>query len=306
MSTIAVPPPLFAPELGDSVQGGNLAELEAELESELQVQPSTQNPQRQAQSAVTTGWGRAGVISVGRSTVTSGTVADALEAIRELMLEQIESAKDQGTNPNEVAFGDSAVRVTFYTVLPYKQQRTLFLEIASKSSAWPRIRGLFGAPPYQFLGPEDASALRAAGIASRRTNMGYSEVQSASNYSQFGSGHYADEYEREYRVLPRANANVSDPLPWLLKEIGTNELQLEVRVKKRDKKQKLELLKDRNGKVMLTFPRPGDQIQLTETPRLLRIQNKRAQDAARTLLRVRRVVPRGERSATAAILGTVM
>ena len=236
----------------------------------------------------------------------SRTVADAVDAIRALMLQQIQSAKQQGTKPNEVAEGDSAVRVTFYTVLPYAQQRTLFLDIASKHTAWPRLRGLFGAPPYQFLGAEDAWALRAAGIAHNRTNMGYEDKQAAANYSQFGSGHYADVYEREYRVLPRLNANITDPLPWMLQELGTNDLRLEVRVKKRDRKRKLELLKDKEGRVMLTFPRPGDQIQLTETPRLLSIQNKRSQDAATPILKVRRVVPRGERSATAAVLGTVL
>jgi len=309
MAAVAIPPSLFGPELAvGELVGTDLghvvdpATLQAEIEADVLANPSRERQSRRSRPNSGT---NQGIIGVGR-TNTSRTVADAVESMRTLMLQQIQSAGEQGTKPNEVAEGDSAVRVVFYTVLPYAQQRSLFLEIAQNPRAWPRLRGLFGAPPYQFLGAEDAWALRAAGIARGRTHMGYEDKQAAANYSQFGSGHYADIYEREYRVLPRLNADVTDPLPWMLQELGTSDLRLEVRVKKRDRKRKLELLKDKDGRVMLTFPRPGDHIQLTETPRMLSIQNKRAVDAAKPLLKVKRVFPRGDHAATAAVLGTVI
>jgi len=309
MAAVALPSSLFGPELAGSElvgpdlgYGVDVATLQADIEADVLANPSRE---RQSRRSMPNSGGNQGMVGVGRA-IMSRTVADAVESIRALMLRQIQSAGDQGTEPNQVAKGDPALRVVFYTVLPYAQQRSLFLEIAQNPRAWPRLRGLFGAPPYQFLGAEDAWALRAAGIAHGRTHMGYQEKQVASNYSQFGSGHYADIYEREYRVLPRVNADVSDPLPWMLQDLGTNELQLEVRVKKRDRKRKLELLKDKEGRVMLTFPRPGDHIQLTETPRMLSIQNKRDVDAAKPLIKVKRVVPRGEHAATAAVLGIVI
>lgn len=308
MAAVALPPSLFGPELGvsaladpDSGLGVDPLTLQADLQSEL---AGNSGVELQVRRSRPTGARNSGV---GRhSTTTSKTVADAVDAIHSLMLQQIQSATEQGVKPNEIADGDSTVRVTFYTMLPYAQQRSLFLNIASERRAWPRLRGLFGSPPYQFLGLDDAWALRAAGISHKRTNMGYQKTSVAANYSQFGSGHYIDVYEREYRVLPRTNADITDPLPWMIQDMGTQDLRLEVRVKKRDRKSKLKLFKNKEERVKLTFPRPGDHIQLTETPQLLSMQNKHSKDAATPTLKVRHVVPRGEHAATAAVLGTVL
>ena len=310
---VVLPPPLFGPELlGPDLVGPdqgpevNVAALQADLKADLDAATGTVPFSDRGPRRSRTGGPRApGLITVGRAG-TSRTVADAVDNIRALMERQIARAKEDSVKPNEVADGDGPVRVTFYTVLPYAQQRSLFLEMASQQRVWPRLRGLFGAPPYQFLGPEDAWALRAAGIAHNRTNMGYENTQAAANYSQFGAGHYIDDHEREYRVLPTDRAKLTDPLPWMLQERNARDLRLEVRVKKRDKKRKLELLRDRDGRAMLTFPSPGDQVELVETNRLLSIQNKRYTDASRPTIKIRRVVPRGEHSATAAVFATVI
>ena len=234
------------------------------------------------------------------------TVRDAVEAITAAIERQIEMAKEEGAKANELVYGDSVVRVMLYTILPYTQQREVFLQIASKPAAWPRLRGIFGAPPYQFLHAEDAWVLRAAGIAAHRSNMGYATPCVAASYSQFGMGHYVDIHEREYRALPSPEATLDDALPWMLDDYaGAGNLRFEVRIKKRSTRKKMAILKTREGAAKLTFPKPGDELELFDSVALLKLMGNDRKDAATSIVVVKRVVPRSHHSATAAMLATL-
>lgn len=233
------------------------------------------------------------------------TMGDAVNHVVRAVEHQIEMGVASRVGPNEPIFGDAAARTTFYTLLPDAQQREVFLHFASQMRVWPRLRALFGAPPYNFLNPEDGGMLRAAGIAAGRTHMAHQDGQSAASYAQFGTGQLVDELEREYRVTPPIVQRNTDPLPWRFDEAPSRDLVLQVRVKKRTRAHKAELFKDTEGRKTLTFPRPGDQIRLRETNGLLQIQRQSRNTAATTVLRVRRVIPRGENAATAAVLATI-
>lgn len=232
------------------------------------------------------------------------TVADAYDHVMTVMNKQLERGQGLGFKPNESIVGDSAARATFYTLLGDRQQRGVFLEVAGPMQNWPRIRGLFGAPPYSFLRTEDAHMLRAAGIAAGRANMAHEDSQAAASYAQFGTGQMIDAFEREYRVMPRDNVRDSDSVPWAFDVGPSEDIHMQVRVKKRDRKKKMEMLKDSEARKTLTFPRPGDRITLTPTASLLSIQRRRASTSEYTLT-VRRIVLRSESSATAALIATL-
>lgn len=230
------------------------------------------------------------------------TLGDAVEHVTAAMDRQIERGHTDGFRPNESIVGDSAARTTFYTLLPDIEQREVFLSIAGDMRNWARLRALFGAPPYNFLKSEDAGMLRAAGIAQGRSNMAHEDSQSAANYTQFGVGQLIDEEEREYRVTPHEQIKSTDPAPFLLETHAGADIVLQVRVKKRDRKRKLEMLKDKDARRTLTFPRPGDHIVLSPTQGMLSIQRRRSSNLQPITLRVKRVIPRGESAATAAVV----
>lgn len=239
------------------------------------------------------------VVETGQSIETLG---DAVDHVSSVMDRQLERGQADGFRPNESINGDAAARATFYTLLPDRQQRDVFLHVAGNMRNWPRLRPLFGAPPYNFLRSEDAGMLRAAGIAHGRSNMAHEDSQSAANYTQFGSGQLVDVQEREYRVTPLEETRLTDPAPFLLNVGANKEIVLQVRVKKRDRKRKMEMLKDNDARKTLTFPRPGDKVTLSPTQSLLSIQRRRSTNIEPITLLIRRVVPRGESAATAAIV----
>lgn len=230
------------------------------------------------------------------------TIGEAINHVTDIMDAQIGRAIDMGTLPNEPISGDAASRSVFFTLLPETYQRRVFLKLAANSRAWPRLRALFGAPPYSFLGPQDAGLLRAAGIASSRANMAY-DSNTIANYSQFGSGQLIDESDREYRVVDKS-ATEKDPLPCNLEGGRSEYVELVVRIQKRSRGERIRRLNDLKLKKTIMFPLPGEKLNLTETKRLLVIQGKRPEAATRAALKVRQVVPRGSNAATAAILAT--
>lgn len=233
------------------------------------------------------------------------TLGDAVEHINTIMDRQIDAAVDQNAPVNEAIRGDAPARTTFYTLLPDPQQRQVFLRVANQVRAWPRLRPLFGAPPFGFLRNEDAGILRAAGIASNRSNMTHEEFQSAASYSQFGAGQLYDELAREYRVIRRQNVSDTDPLPCNFDVRDKPDMLLQVRLRRRTREKKLEMMRDVTQRDQLNFPRPGDRIILKETKRILQIQGKRPDSAVATTLLVKRVVPRSLGSATAALIAII-
>lgn len=230
------------------------------------------------------------------------TIGEALAHVTDIFERQINNAQELGAPANEAIHGDSAARAIFYTLLPEGFQRQVFLATAGNRNAWPRLRSLFGAPPYAFLGPQDAGMLRAAGFAQNRSNMSY-DGNTIANYSQFGAGQLVDESEREYRVIDRT-ATERDPLPCNLEGGHAEYVQLIVRVHKRSREDRVRRLKDQRLRKTIMFPIPGEKLNLTETKRLLTIQGKRPEAATRAILQVRQVVPRSAGAATAAILAS--
>ena len=230
------------------------------------------------------------------------TIGEAVEHVRELMEAQVARAIEERVDRNAPCNGDAAARNTFYTLLPDPQQRAVFVAVVRQMRAWPRIRTLFGAPPYGFLRQEDAGLLRAAGIAQGRSNMTHDVAHAAASYSQFGAGQLIDELSREYRVVRRQNVREDDPLPFDLTVRDAPDVLMQVRIRKRAREAKIAMLRDVNERLKLEFPRVGDRIVVKETRRILSLQGRAQSTAKRTTLRVKRVVPRAQHALTAALI----
>jgi len=237
---------------------------------------------------------------------TIRTVGEAVQHVQDLLEAQLARATDLGTAANVAAPGDGGVRNAFYTLLAESQQRMVFLAFAGQMRAWPRLRALFGAPPYGFLRAEDAGMLRATGIASNRTNMAHETAQAAASYSQFGAAQLTDDLERDYRVVRRQNVNENDPLPYTFEVRDAPDVLLHVRVKRRSRQAKMAMLRDRTEREKLSFPRPGQRLSLRETRRVLRLTGTRTAVGRLTNLIVKRVIPRGENASTAAVICVVI
>ena len=141
------------------------------------------------------------------------SVPDALQTLRELYAAQLARAHEEKAAPNTSVDGDGAARSAFLTLLPPEEQRAFFLTTIQRREFWPRIRTLFGAPPFSFLRPEDDGVLRAAGISAKRTHMAHDEA-TATNYSEFGEGHFTDHAGRLYKVIAKKRAHSRAELPW--------------------------------------------------------------------------------------------
>ena len=223
------------------------------------------------------------------------TSGEAFRYCEDLVQTQLAAASAEAPEPNTPMRGDTAARLAILLLLNDRQQRRLFLNVANRSSAWPRLRPLFGAPPYNFLLPQDAGALRAGGFARARANMTYEESRTA-NVAQFGPGQFEDQHTREYRVVPRGD---DDTLP-----IGSgffdseNHLVLQVKVKKHAGVKKRALVHSAFKK-QLFFPQPGETLVLQETKSMLSAMGVRT--PKQTVLRVRALIPRGEGASTATI-----
>ena len=138
--------------------------------------------------------------------IKEGTVTNA--ALMQIMGDsinlQVTRAKDVNAPPQMEISGDAAVRRTIQTLLTYPQQRQLFRDLVGANHG-ERVRALFGAPPYSFLGEGDSLLLDAAGIAHGRVNMAYDTMR-VPNYSQFGVAACVDHNRREYRLHMRVDA----------------------------------------------------------------------------------------------------
>jgi hypothetical protein len=243
------------------------------------------------------------------------TVGDAVQRLRERVQAQVRLAAQQGTRPTIALGGDRSVRVAFYTLLPPRQQRALFLELMGQVDLWPRVRHLFGAPPYDFLEPGDASRFSAAGFATGRANMAHDEVRTVAGYSQYGQGQFIDAYRREYKVMQQGRTPARDADTLLFEPNGVTRapvLIVHVRVRRTSRRKRLEALADVQRRRTVLFPTPGEQIEIRLTPQMTAVLAGAETDAAsaasgarRLTIRVERVVPRGRSANTAAMVATV-
>lgn len=227
------------------------------------------------------------------------TAGDAYRVCKAMFEEQQHRALDTGAAANTAAPGDSSARAAFLLLLTDSQQRALFLETATRPEMWPRIRTLFGAPPFHFLRASDAAALNASGFAKGRANMTYESGSRVANMQQFGPGQLMDQHLREYRVSP-LDVDPADPLPGAeYFQRATRSIILQVKIKKTDRQHKRQLLHTELKK-QLFFPQPGDRIVLRETARMLSARGLKNSDS--TELQVKALWPRSEGSSTAAVL----
>ena len=237
------------------------------------------------------------------------TVGDVLELCRELSTAQLEKAFDLGSDakPNEAISGDAVVKTAIQTLLPDTQQRDLFLELASNPKTWPRLKPFFGAPPYHFLREQDAGLMRATGMSRGRTHMAYDAQNpflAVTTIAQFGAGHFVDEHERVYRVLPWQPLRETDALPTRLESAADpSNVLMHVKVPKRPREEKIRLMSSSATKKRCFFPQPGEQIRMTETKRMMTFLNQRS--GTEVTCKVKRLMPRDEGSSTAAIVVAV-
>ena len=200
-------------------------------------------------------------------------VHEAYEYIEQRIRQQVDAASIANA-PNNIAIpGDSSTKTAFYTLLNRNQQRRLFLNASKSEATWPRLRSLFGAPPYDFLHSEDAAGLRAGGIAKRRANMAHDIGQFVPNYNQFGAGHFADSAGRLYNVIaPTGSHQETDEgayLPWTDQALrDVVRIVMVVRIPKhRVTKSRTTSFKDSR----VLFPTPGQTLRLQMTPVLDRL-----------------------------------
>lgn len=229
------------------------------------------------------------------------TVGQALAHCVDLMEQQVKRAHDSNAAMNVAVAGDAVARKKARILLSDGMMRALFIRVVALRHSWPRIRSLFGAPPFHFLRPEDAGLLRATGIAAGRSNMTYKKVNETSNYSQFGVAHLVDAFDREYRVVAPASTSETDSLPCDVEHVQPSAyVFLNVRVPRRSQGERLRLMKDAGTRRKTVFPESGELLKLRYTRELRAIWSD-AHDAEFTLL-VNRVAPREVSSSTAAVL----
>jgi len=226
----------------------------------------------------------------------------AREHIIDLMQEQVNLAAVDGIPANEAIGGDSRAHMMLVTLLPTNMQREVFMAVVSRDAAYPRVRTLFGAPPYAFLRAEDAGMLRAAGFASSRRNVTYDGFHVA-NYSQFGAPHLLDQFDRQYRVAQEKD-DESAPVAFMaLRRGGDSQVTFVVRIKKRVHSVRAAMMRDAAGKVALSFPRVGEMVRLRPTATIIRMTAAAATEATAVDVRVVGVRLSDHKAATAIMSG---
>ena len=189
------------------------------------------------------------------------TVQEALVFLREKVKEQVYEARVANAEPNVAVRGDAEAKKAFWLLTP-DDQRALFLGVVGNRAVWPRIKPLFGSPPFSFLRPEDDGILNASGIQRGRKRMAHEEI-TTTNYSDFNkAGHLEDFSGRIYRIIAKENANRAE-LPW--KGLSGHRVVADVRLSRMSLKKRADILRGDQGPIAqagAVFPRPGDVITL--------------------------------------------
>lgn len=206
------------------------------------------------------------------------TVGDAMTLVIQLFDRQLAAAAEAGSSPNEAVSGDGEARQAFLGLLPPPDQRSVFLSVIRNRSFWPRIRSLIGSPPYSFLNGADDAVLRAGGITKNRQHMAH-QAASTPNSSEFGSSHFVDPVNRDYKCILRAGEGSvvetdSQRRGRLLPFIGLGPgivVVMDVRIRRRRAVDKVAILRGASdiSKDALRFPKIGERLVL-EPSRLIR------------------------------------
>jgi len=153
------------------------------------------------------------------------------------------------------------------TMLPPNAIRSVFLRVAERPTAWPRIRPLFGPPPYHFL---------------------------------------VDAHGRHFNLLPNTpEPGDSDLLPHMQNAIAAaSRLMLCVRIKKHRRNVKRAMLSNATLRRGVLLPTVSELLQLRYSEQLKRIYGtQQSMLDFSMLVRVTRVVRRSAHSSTATIAG---
>lgn len=238
------------------------------------------------------------------------TIGDAIDAINELFLTQMDRADTENADPNTAVEGDKTARDAFLTVLPILDQRILFLRLIRNRRFLPRIRTLVGSPPFSFLQARDDDVLRAAGITRGRTHMATLSGD-ISSYSSFGSAQFLDSSGRDFKIVGRAltqagmaslqtlEARRETLLPFVGLNTG-DAVVAEVRLKKRSLAKKVEIASGRGDlpREAVVFPRAGSVVNLEPSKRLRTVSGS-------IVLNVNAVQPRGTDANVARVIARV-
>lgn len=230
------------------------------------------------------------------------TIAEALNYCRNLVHAQLECARIKNAPMNEPISEDALARQTIVTLLPDQFVRILFIEVARQTHAWKRIRPLFGSPPYHFLKPEDGGLFRAGGFAAGRINISYSKVKETAAYSQFGFGHLVDDYSRQYKVVIPTNPQNNDQLPYNIEVVEPQKhIFMNVRVPKRSKEDRMNLMKNSETRGAVLFPRVGEVINVKYSEAVQKVVGQTNETFGFHLL-VKSLVPRAVSASTASMV----
>lgn len=245
----------------------------------------------------------------GFGAVSSWGDAKTLEELAQMMRVSIETqvakAHAQSVMPQNKVRGDGALRVAFLVLLPPKTQRTVLLNALSLPSVWPRVRPIFGAPPYSFLLPGDAEQLAATGFARSRVHMSFDSVRAASSYLEFGHGHFVDEHRRQYKLLRLGNSEpkMTDPPLWSTRLSPGMSVVMQMRLPKLPSKGAAVQSRSRSASL---FPPPGTRVVLQPFERmdsLLRGHNVGVMAKRSEIeIEVRRLALRSKRCSTAGMM----
>ena len=128
------------------------------------------------------------------------------------------------------------------------------------------------------------------------------DEQRIASYSQFGSGQFVDEFEREYRN-ESVSANDSDFLPSSSEALASaKNLNFVVRVKKRSTQERVRRIKDPLLRNTIVFPHSGETILLKRTKNMQKFQKKSDGSVETHKFKVVAVKPRGLNASTALVV----
>lgn len=221
------------------------------------------------------------------TTETLKTLAEAYGYCTRLAIEQVEKAAATRALQNVAIAGDKIAQTTIQLLLPDELIRRLFIQLSKTQQHWARLSPLFGAPPYYFLHPGDAGGVRAGGFAHARVRMTYDQMGQIPSTSQF-EGQFVDQYGRTYKVHMRPDISMETSLPGGVGNLDAH-TAMYVRVKKRSATKTKDASTPDERKPFL-LPRPGDVLELRETPQLRRLRGLR--EATTVSIRVVSSIPR--------------
>ena len=193
------------------------------------------------------------------------TVAEAMVQMQQAIRTQIERAKMASAPAQEPVDGDNATRIAFLTLFHVTMQRRIFMQTYTRDLL-PRMRCLFGSPPYGFLRRNDLDALQAKAISSGRANIGVFAEQGHAvvGWGQFGYPHLVDQHGRLYRLDQAAvDAEVTPVALYAVRAIsqGGATMKLIVRIGRRTRQARQKLQRREEEAQQIVFPTPGERLE---------------------------------------------